>query len=362
MKSFPVFRRLRVQDFGLYPGREGGEKGLHIDFHPGLTLAVGANGLGKTTLTTLLFRMLSGPNDIPQLSAGTDLGFRRLETRPLRPNQRKAFAARVSDGAATATAHLELTLGSNAVSVERRLSDLALKNAQIGGVACTSESTFQSLVAKAAGLGSFGDFILVLRYLVFYFEDRRQLVWDPSAQRQLLRILFLPPDLAQSWTAQERSILENDSRMRNFQAVLGKEEGLLAQSLEKQSSAPDLRAELEMLEKLQEPDRLRLGELEGLTSDLDRIRQNARRAHLQAKQEREVRLRAVEHAKFLTIDARFPTPEEAGRYVLAHLLSENRCLACGEQATQSARQYAARLTSNRCVVCDRPLPRSDQIV
>lgn len=362
MKSFPVFGLLEVRDFGLYPGREGDREGLRIEFHPGLTLVVGANGLGKTTLIKLIYRMISGPFDIPQLPAGADLGFRRLETKPLRRDQRKTFAARVSDGASTASANLELTLGSTPVVVQRRLSDLTLQTAQIGDTVCHDEETFQALVAEAAGLASFGDFILMLRYLVFYFEDRRQLVWDPSAQRQLLRILFLPPDLAQSWAARERSIIENDSSMRNFRAVVGKAEKILAKSVEKKSDALDLRAELEALEQLQEPDRLRLEELEGLTSGLERSRQGARLAHLRAQQEREARFRALENAKLMAIDARFPGHVEVGLYVIAHLLSEDKCLVCGESAPQSARQYTARLVSDHCVVCNSPLTRPGDIV
>ena len=238
MKSFPVFRLLEVNHFGLYPGLEDSPGHLRIAFLPGLTLVVGANGLGKTTLITMLFRMITGPFDIPQLRTGDELGFRRLEATRLPRHQRNMFAARVSDHASNATARLAFDLGSSAVTVERQLSNLSLVSATVNDTVCKSESTYQGAVSSAAGVGSFGDLILMLRYLVFYFEDRRQLVWDASAQRQLLRMLFLPPDIAQRWTAMERSILENDSRMRNFQAVVGREERHLTAALAKRSDAP----------------------------------------------------------------------------------------------------------------------------
>jgi hypothetical protein len=202
----------------------------------------------------------------------------------------------------------------------------------------------------------------MLRYLVFYFEDRRQLVWDPSAQRQLLRMLFLPPDLAQRWTEMERSILQNDSRMRNFQAVVGKEEKILARNLAKVSDAAPLRAELQALEALQEPARDQLEALEILTDELDRRRQDARLANLRDKQERESRFRALEHAKLVAIEARFPGRSETGRYMIAHLMSEHHCLVCGSYAPQAAQMYADRLASGRCVVCDSDLSKSERIV
>lgn len=362
MKSFPVFQSLTVDDYGLYPGQKDGPEGLQIRFEPGLTLVVGANGLGKTTLITLLFRMLVGPFDIPQLGVGDELGFRRLAAAPVPPYQRTMFAARVGDRAANATARLEYQLGQTKFEIERRLDNLALRSAIVGGTACEDEDALQRLVAEHAGLGSFGDFILMLRYLVFYFEDRRQLVWDASAQRQLLRMLFLPPDVALRWTEMERSILQNDSRMRNFQAVVGKEEKLLAKSLAKASDAVELRAELQALDALQEPSRQRLEDLERLTDDLDKRRQDARLTNLRAKQEREARFRALEHAKLLAIEARFPGRLETGRYMIAHLMSEQDCLVCGSHAPEAAAVYAHRLENGRCVVCDSDLKKSEQIV
>ena len=362
MKSFPVFESIDVNGYGLYPGSADGPTGLHAEFRPGLTLIVGANGLGKTTLITLIFRLLTGPSDIPQLGVGDELGFRRLAAATLQPFQRGIFASRVADRAAGATAKLTLLLGSTRVMVERRLDNLAMVTAQVGEAQPEDESAFQAQVAAAAGLGSFGDFILMLRYLVFYFEDRRALVWDASAQRQLLRMLFLPPDIAQNWTEMERSILQNDSRMRNFQAVVGREEKTLAKGLAKVSDGVAIRAELQALEALQETSRARLEDLEGFTDELDRRRQEARLTNLRAKQDREARFRALEHAKLLAIEARFPGRLETGRYMVAHLMSELDCLVCGTHAPEAAKTYADRLTSGRCVVCDSDLTKSDQIV
>ena len=361
LKSFPAFHFLEVRNFGLYPGNDETD-GLEISFFRGLTLVVGANGLGKTTLITLLFRLIAGPADIPQLRPGSELGFRRLEARTISRQLRSTFAARVSDHATDATARLDFRLGTTTVTVQRRLSDLALESARVGDTECTDEKEFQSLTTVAAGVGSFGDLILMLRYLVFYFEDRRQLVWDASAQRQLLRMLFLPPDLAQRWTTMERSILEKDSRMRNFQAVVGSAERTLATDLSKRSEAAPLRAELDSLDALQETDRDRLTELEAVTDVLDRRRHDARLANLRIKQERENRLRALERAKLLSIEARFPGRLETGRYIITHLLSEADCLVCGSHVPETAHEFSQRLASDRCIVCNTTLDKPSDIV
>jgi|SRR5829696_5854695 len=84
MLNFPILEQLDIWDYGLFPGAPGKEPGLHVNFPAGLTLVLGTNGLGKTTLVTILFRILTGPVDIPGLSGGGDLGNLRLEPKTLR--------------------------------------------------------------------------------------------------------------------------------------------------------------------------------------------------------------------------------------------------------------------------------------
>ena len=184
MVSFPLFDRLDITGYGLFPGAKNGQPGLHIEFQPGLTYILGANGLGKTTLTTILYRMLTGPTDIPGLASRTDLGGANLRTAGLRPSAKAIFATRVSDGARSAKARLKFTLGERDIVVERRLNDLSLQRFEVDGQEKSTDETesFQAEIAHLVGVWSFGDWILLLRHIVFYFEDRRALIWDPSAQ------------------------------------------------------------------------------------------------------------------------------------------------------------------------------------
>lgn len=363
MINFPIFERIDVEGYGLYPGPSRGEDGLHVELRPGLTLIVGANGLGKTTLITILYRLLTGPFDIPSLAVREELGSLRLQASQVNTTTKLQFASRVVDRAANASATLRFRLGEREMVLSRRLSDLSLTVAHLDGEELgDGEAGYQAAILQNAGLGSFGDFVLMLRYLIFYFEDRRALVWDPSAQRQVLRMLFLPPDTAQEWTKMERDILERDSRMRNFQAVVGREEKTLSRNLVSSQGAAALRTELQALESRQEIERARLEALESETLNIDARRQQARLAHLKAEQERETQFRSLEHAKLAAIDARFPGRAETGKYVLAHLMSEAECLVCGSVAPDAAEFYAARLANHHCVVCASDLSTAEKVV
>lgn len=357
MINLPIFDRLDIEDYGLFPGDPKGERGLHIQFLPGLTLILGANGLGKTTLVAILYRMLAGPFDIPGLTSGVDLGSIRLEPTQLPVSGRKMFAQRVADGARSATARLSFSLGSRSVVVARRLSDLALTQFTIDDreFAKDERSVFQAEIPKLVGVWSFGDWILVLRHLVFYFEDRRALVWDASAQRQILRLLLLPAETARKWSEDERTILERDSQARNLSSVVYREEQVFAETQVKVEKGADVRAELKALEGPQLVDTAERERLDSEFVEAEGRRQAARLRMLKAEQERETRYRDLERAKLTAIEARFPTKSDTARYILAQLMTSTDCLVCGSRVPGAAAALQRRIAQERCVVCGSDL-------
>jgi AAA domain len=361
MINFPVFDRLDVTGYGLFPGSDT-EPGLHITFGPGLTLVLGANGLGKSTLVIMLYRLLTGPFDIPGLSGRADLGSISLEPKGVPGAVKSVFAQRVSNGAESATGRLEFNLGQRSVVVERLLSDLSLIRFEVDGAqrATDEQESFQKEIAKLVGVWSFGDWILLLRHMVFYFEDRRALVWDASAQRQLLRFLFLPATTARKWTQDERFILKLDSDARNLSYAIYKEEGALASSESMVISGADVRQELKALEELQKVDIDRREDLENGLVEGDAARQTARLRHVKAEQEREARYRELERAKLISVEARFPKHSDTARYILAQLLTEAECLVCGNHVPATAVELESRIKHEQCVVCGSDLAHSDK--
>lgn len=353
MINFPVFDRLDVSGYGLYPGAGNSRPGLHVQFLPGLTLVLGANGLGKTTLIRIMFRLLTGPYDIARLEGRHDLGGTSLSVTRLPLRERRTFAGRVVDGARDAKARLGFHIGQHRVSIERRLSDLTLTQLEIddGAIALTGERTYQNKIVELSGTSSIGDWMLLLRFLIFYFEDRRALVWDPSAQRQILRMLLLPASESRAWTEDERDILELDSRMRNLNAALGREERALAQNEAKAVAEGDIRSELEELAGRQEADTELHERLDDELQEADSTRRQARLRLLKAEQEREARFRGVERAKLAAIETQFPSRSETARYILAQLLSDEVCIVCGSRVPQAAAEYARRIELEQCVIC-----------
>lgn len=349
--KFPVLEKLVISGFGLYPGIDQSGR-IELNFNSGMTLIVGANGLGKTTLVTIIYRLLSGPFDIPALSNSKELGNADLQATPLSAQKRKVFANRVSDSARTSSARLSFSLGGKKLLIERNLYDLKIAAFEIDGQQFeANEQAFQSEISKLAGVWAFGDWILLLRHLIFYFEDRRALVWDPSAQRQMLRFLFLSKSNSQKWSEDEREILILDSRMRNLRAAVFKEEQSLSTSELKASNAIEVVEELKTLEHLQKEEMTSRDVHSNELTELDATRKQLSLRLLQAKQQRENLYRAYEHAKLKAVESRFPAKSDTTRYIYEHLFAEQNCLVCGNHAPKAAKNLAKRITSCSCIVC-----------
>ena len=355
MINLPILHSLDITGYGLYPGTPS-DPGLHINFSPGLTLVLGTNGLGKSTLVSMLYRLMTGPYDIPALQGGADLGTANLRATALRDQVRRTFAHRVADNATAANGLLVFDLGGERVSVDRNLRDLSLREFQVGDSEPSSdENHYHSEIAGLANVSSFGDWILLLRYIQFYFEDRRSLVWDPSAQRQLLRILFLEPERALEWTSRERQILEADTRVRNTRAVATSQRRALATDEALTKSEPEIREQLEKLEHDYQVASDALVEQNSKLEGIEARYQSFRLRFLHLDQRRESAYRELERAQLLAINTRLPRHADSARYIYAQLITENDCLVCGNTVPSVAESIESQIRRNKCIICGSDL-------
>lgn len=364
MINFPVFEHLEVNNYGLYPGTSD-KPGLDIHFEPGLTLILGANGLGKTTLITILYRMLAGAYDLPRAALeAAELGGASLDVRPLNPQEKALFANRVQDLATNATATLRLCIAQKQLVISRNLKDLSLISAHVERAEeFTDETAYQVKISTLSGVPTFGDWLLLLRHMVFYFEDRRELVWDASAQRHIFRTMFLPPQEALSWYRLERDILSRDSQYRNDTAALNRLKKRITTNDRAAGSETSLRTELLSLTQLQETDEAAHIDLVNEADDFDSLRHTLRKNLLQADLEADQSARTLESEKLLLLKNYFPTERQTAQHLYSLLIAQNNCAVCGNEAKSLAEELSERVTNLKCVVCGNDLePDSDENV
>jgi AAA domain len=361
MASFPILQIVEINGYGMYPGINHNGT-FKVAFAPGLTLILGANGLGKSTLISILFRSLTGPYDI-SLPAGS-IGTAELRAAPLNRHLRLGFGARVHDAAVNATVSLTFLLGQRRIQVSRSLEDLTLKGLRVDdSERAATEEAFQQEIIDASHIATFGEWILVLRTLVFFFEDRRSLVWDASAQRQLLRCLLLTPERARQWAEQEREILELDTRMRNLQSAVRREQKETADTQRRIQAAPGVTAALRAAEASSERLKEEQVQLAESLADKDQARHRHRLDALRAQSEHDQALQELERARLSAVESRFPSADESMRYIVARLMSDGECLVCGTKERKTARdRLIAAIDQHRCVICDAPVKTRENSV
>lgn len=331
----------------MYPGSDD-EPGLHREIQAGMTLIVGANGLGKTTVVTLLRHMCAGPQRLQ------NRGGSLFEAGRLRPTAGEAqtFADRVSDKAAAATATLEMRVGESNFRIRRSLRNLALTELEVDGRAAEPrEAEFARLVVAAAEVTDYADWLLVIDHLVFVTEDRLQPFWDRNVQRQLLRVLINEPATARRLAEAESKHISADSEFRNARAQLNRHRRRYERLARMYAESGTVQEEVLRLES--ERDDL-VKQIEQLEAAFEQ-QSDARRTALRERESAEVALQVVTDAleveRFRLIEAAMPGHDDVIRYLTARASSATECPACGQSAAELADRVAARL----CFVCGQEL-------
>jgi energy-coupling factor transporter ATP-binding protein EcfA2 len=369
MLQLPTFSRLRIEGYGLFPGKIPG-KGLSWDFEKGVCLIAGINGLGKTTLITMLLRLFTGPYDLtsdglPQKLESIIPEFPII----LKQRERLFFAQRVADHAKDAVVTLKVSFNKRVVEVGRRLSDLRLltfilddEALDLGSNEKDRESAYQSQMCALFDLSSFVDVLLVLHHVVFFKEGRAGALWDENAQRHILRALFFPKELAAQVARGERRVQQLDSNARNISAAAYQLEKRLKQARAESLDSSEKSLELASERVLLQADTKQQERLDSLLVDLDDQRKDARRELEQSKIAREESETEVERIKFAMLERLFPSMEDAVKLVLIKALSTGECLVCGSETRQRLIEVERQLAVGTCPVCGAPSQTNEKVV
>ncbi len=350
----PIIRRVQVSDYGLYPGKTG--KGIDWTVRKGVGVIAGVNGLGKTTLLNILFRALAGPKDW-RIDEGP-LGNLDRTLRKMRDT--RYFRSRVLDGAAGATARVELSIGATRIDVARQLRDLKVVELSVDGkqVGATEEE-YTAAILSASGLASEFDFHLILRLLIFYLEDRRPLLWDRSAQDEVLRALVYPKETAARVAELANKIQSLDSEYRNQRVYLNRQVAELEEA--EAASAADAAAmsQYNSTKTRARAARERVALIDENLAVADAERVNVRSSLERAKLRHEEIRRAHHDLRQRFFSSLYPKIGEVGRYVLVTLEGGAGCLVCGNVDAGASARLERCVADGTCPLCDAPPARQD---
>ena len=352
--SLPVLKQLTVKNYQMYPGDEG--QGFTHTFVPGPNVIVGINGIGKTTLLELIARTLIGPEDLPDkemLGAG-----RRELVRS--SSSRTFFSQRVADGAVSATAELAISLGGNEICIRRSLLDMHLlyysfNNTEYNAKDFTNqeygiEDSYVEDIISCSGIDNYYDFVFLVKYLMFYLEERRTLAWDSWAQIEILRILYIPTALQEEYKKSYGIAISSDSLARNYSAYafnLEKQKKKLLTTLNRHANI-----DLTALEIKAEEYKLKFNRLVNAEKEFDVERHRLRKSLEVARHGNAFSTQRLIKARENALKLFFPTLSDYGKLILAQLESQQGCIVCGCRDKNHLQIFTEKLyESISCPIC-----------
>lgn len=356
--SLPVFRELWVDDYELFPGRT--KEGLHHPFLPGVTVVTGVNGLGKTTLLNVMLRLLVGPSN-PQKVNPFEVGAKSHELIPWR-QARRFFSSRVSDGAVDAKARATVDIGSHTLTIERSLKDLKVSFLEFDGMELEpTELEYRRVALLASNTADEYDFDFLVRYLVFFLEQRVPLFWNDRGQVETFRILLCDAALADRLREVEDEIRDKDSLFRNFRWQANGRSDALKEAKAALGQVSGLSAKVaalsETLRALREKDDSLVQGIAALGDE----RSDLRTQLLLRKIELEEAQRANEALQQSFLSSVFPDTDESARYIFSTLLSGRGCAVCGNRTDRGMKRLQHLLSHGDCVACESPRQDQEQV-
>ena len=217
-------------------------------------------------------------------------------------------------------------------------------------------------MTELIGLGSFVDVLLVLHHVILFYENRPGALWDPNAQRQLLRALCLEQEDALRVVQLERELQSADSQARNVHARITATERRWRKALREEAQAEGVLAELSAEQELLDAELQDAAVLDAALQQVDEDRIDARLAYERAKIEREEADGAIERLKYTALLRHYPSMDDTARMVLSRIMTHDRCLVCNAVASGKRRELESQIGRGHCPICGAGPDAQDNIV
>jgi hypothetical protein len=343
----------------MYPGLET-SPGISHEFTAGLHLIAGVNGLGKSTFLMMLYRGLIGDAAIKNDNYGAP---KPELARNKAAKESRTFASRVADGAKAASLEISFQIGDDLFSVKRALGDLKIQDWTLNSEAQQAdESVYRQSIIEAMNVSDFATVVTVLNLIVFMFEDRDLLMWDDDAQTNALQALLMSPTEAAELATKRHAVSQANSTYRNLLYHVNRDENRLLREKKKHEEADAHTAEYRALQSSVSAHDESLDRLRTKRFELEEERSTARQGLEVAKHQLDELKREVEALRLARIASAFPSAEDSSLYVLARLLGDKECSACGAENGDLIAKWESALSENSCALCGAAPENSEDVV
>jgi hypothetical protein len=324
---------------------------VELTIKSGISVILGGNGLGKTTLMqALVYGMTGGVSEEIEEDKRLRWGHAYFRSRLAAKNLR---TARVTVSYNLGKERLSVRRGLVGSYVEAFRSSTAfpawIENKE------AAERALTTVLRDFGGYSNLDDFAFIVHRLMYLPESRRLLAWDTNAQTRIL--MLLNRDLAeeQEFRSRRDRLKRLDSRKRHVHVQLGHAEQALINILDEDD------AEYEAPEPSESQEQEAIHDLPGLLNELgvasrdrveaaEQMRSVGRSITLLANEVDDLQ-RSADHAEAEVIASLLEGEEREGNLAIYKLLENAICPCCGTK--QKAMQATARQfqREQKCVLC-----------
>jgi hypothetical protein len=357
--ELPVLERIEINDYLLYPGNDG--TGLDIEIPSGISVVVGINGLGKTTLLNAILRGILGPLELPKKTI-RDLG-RSAKRELLLPKKSAYFAERVSDHAKNATLTVTYRLAGQHVTVKRALSNLRLIDFKIGKRTFSEkdEQRYMAEVAELAGVSDAYEFHILVRFIQFFLEDRPPILWNPGIQFEIFRVLVVDPKVARKLANTFSELQSLDTHIRNTEWLFNKQVEELKQ-IPLPEKVEDIQTELDNAHIAEQA---AIEAQDGAQRVYDRLRDKQRSLEgnvFRKSIEIDKLAENVSSLNYDYLEQRFPDLTDSARYLFHTVTIEQTCLICGTEGPAPLARVIEKAKGHHCPLCDSMIASHEKVI
>lgn len=346
----PIIKEIEVKNYSLF------KKNWEYEFKKGLNLFLGGNTLGKTTSVYIILYGITG---IPK----ENMDF---------------FIKRIKDSAAnkTPTVRLKLELDKTIIEIERNLKDsnvvyLSINEKLYNRGKDDLNQLYNNRIISLSGFFSLDDYRFLLEKLLIREEEGNYLLWSPSDQARILRLLVGYEGFDKKFAKLERMVTDYDTKMRGQQDTQAQfKKRLQAMKDQKVSRLRELGAmdmkELEdNIQSLEKEKEKIIKQEEKLKKDIERLKQKreaaAEKLSLKSNriEELDAEIMSLENEFFESI---YSDP----KILLAHhkLQVYGICMFCNQKPLDRVKnEIVSQIKRGRCPVCGLESPiKFDQTI
>ncbi|EHQ88996.1 ATP-binding protein [Desulfosporosinus youngiae] len=337
---FPKIVKLRLHGFDkIFTSNE-----FEISFSNNLSILLGGNGLGKTTLLQcIVYGLTGGTNNI------------EVEETKLHRWDHTYFKGRIN---ADAYIWIDFLLGEKYLKVKRGFNSPRVLECAMITKNNSEDIIFDQAIIEYGNYNSVNDFSFIINRLLYLPENRRSLLWDYNAQIRALMIINNEFVVEQEYRSLRQLIKLKDSNKRKIGWDIGRiEKSAALQNVKETSNDSKNNSDASAY----------IENKKDLLTKLKKLTDTSKQLYTKIKSDQEARNKLVQNILIIGDQIRSTESDYLREHLLEHdeknalvfnkTLKTGYCPSCDQKSDNLKNIIQERIKRGDCLVCGEPISK-----